>query len=138
MKAKPLADTPLAHWLNQNMARWENPDTGMLGMSQNELRKRSGISQAQLHEMLKEEHTPTPDTLNRLAAFFNANPLTLYRIVYVKDDVDPEVRAGIATIESLLDRMPPGVRANFLDSLVPQAEMIMTAVEHWEEVSEEG
>ncbi|MFC2029822.1 helix-turn-helix domain-containing protein [Chloroflexota bacterium] len=138
MKALPLADTPLAHWLNQSMARWENPDTGMLGMSQNELRKRSGISQAQLHDMLKREHTPTPDTLNRLAEFFGANPITLYRIVYVHDDVDPEVKAGMASIESMLDRMPPGVRAHFLESLVPQAEMIIAAVDHWEEVNEVG
>jgi predicted DNA-binding transcriptional regulator AlpA len=66
----PLADTPLAHWINRAMAAWEDPDTGMLSISQKQLCARTGISTASLYQILKQGHTPKPEVLLTLAAFF--------------------------------------------------------------------
>ena len=40
-----LADTPLAQWLNREMARWQYPETDLFGLSGNKLAALSGISQ---------------------------------------------------------------------------------------------
>ena len=80
------ADTPLAKWLANAMARWVNPETQMPGISQRKLSEETGISQTQLHEILKKAHSPGPEILKKLAEFFNANPLTLFRIAYFVDD----------------------------------------------------
>ena len=64
-----LADTPLARSLAQVMASWVDPETQMPGLSQNRLATSSGVSQSQMHEILKRGHAPKPDTLVRLAKF---------------------------------------------------------------------
>jgi len=80
------ADTPLAKWLANAMARWVNPETQMPGISQRKLADETGISQTQLHEILKKGHSPGPDILKKLAEFFDANPLTLFRLAYFVDE----------------------------------------------------
>ncbi len=45
-----------------------------------------GISQTQLHEILKKAHSPGPDILKELADFFDTNPLRLFRLAYFVDD----------------------------------------------------
>jgi len=80
------ADTPLAEWLANAMARWVNPETQMPGISQRKLAERTGISQTQLHEILKKAHSPGPEILKKLAEFFGANPLTLFRLAYFVDE----------------------------------------------------
>ena len=80
------ADTPLAEWLAHALARWVNPETQMPGISQRKLAEETGISQTQLHEVLKKGHSPGPDILKKLADFFDTNPLTLFRLAYFVDD----------------------------------------------------
>jgi hypothetical protein len=80
------ADTPLAKWLAIAMARWVNPETEMPGILQRKLAEETGISQTQLHEILKKAHSPGPNILKKLAEFFDANPLTLFRLAYFVDD----------------------------------------------------
>jgi transcriptional regulator with XRE-family HTH domain len=84
------ADTPLAEWLAEAMSGWVDPETRMPGISQRKLARETGISQAQLHEVLKKGHSPGPDILKKLAAFFGADPLALFRLAYLneKDAVD--------------------------------------------------
>lgn len=93
------ADTPLAKWLASAMARWVNPQTQMPGISQRKLAEETGISQTQLHEILKKAHSPGPDILKRLAEFFGANPLTLFRLAYFVDE---------DRVEQLLEEDPSG------------------------------
>ena len=93
------ADTPLAKWLADAMARWVNPQTQMPGISQRKLAEETGISQTQLHEILKKAHSPGPDILKKLAEFFGVNPLTLFRLAYFVDQ---------DRMEQLLEEDPSG------------------------------
>ena len=85
------ADTPLAKWLANAMARWVNPETQMPGISQRKLADETGISQTQLHEILKKGHSPGPDNV---ADHGQRPPRRLLDIVFLHLDVavidDPE------------------------------------------------
>ena len=78
------ADTPLAEWLADAMARWVNPKTQMMGLSQRKLAERAGVSQTQVHEILKRGHSPSPAILIKLALFFGVDPLTLFAVAYLE------------------------------------------------------
>ena len=82
-----LADTPLALWMAEQMAQWRDPETNMPGLSQNRLAELSGVSQTQLHEILKKGHEPKPDTLNRLARVLDVDPMRLYRLAYLTEEI---------------------------------------------------
>jgi len=92
------ADTPLAEWLAGQMARWMDPETRMAGLSQRRLARETGISQTQLHEVLKKGHSPGPDILKRLARFFSADPLALFRLAYLDEESGIEADPGGSTI----------------------------------------
>lgn len=79
------ADTALAEWLAHAMARWVNPQTQMPGISQRRLAEETGISQTQLHAIIKKGHSPGPEILIRFASFFGANPLSLFVLAYLGD-----------------------------------------------------
>ena len=135
------ADTPLAEWLAHAMARWVNPETQMPGISQRKLAEETGISQTQLHEILKKAHSPGPDILKKLADFFDTNPLTLFRLAYFVDDErmaqlleedstgaflgkDIEIDGGAEDEDVALD---PEVRARVLE-LFQQLEQMLAQV----------
>jgi transcriptional regulator with XRE-family HTH domain len=132
----PLADTPLAHWINRAMAAWEDPDTGMLSISQKQLCARTGISTASLYQILKQGHTPKPEVLLTLAAFFNVSPMPLFRMAYLTEEeeanVDPTVQAQMTRLEHIVERLPMGAQAHFMEALLGQAQMLAAAVRRWE------
>ena len=79
------ADTALAEWLAHAMARWINPQTQMPGISQRRLAEETGISQTQLHAIIKKGHSPGPEILIKFADFFGANPMPLFALTYLSD-----------------------------------------------------
>ena len=80
------ADTPLAEWLANAMARWVDPETRMMGLSQRRLAERAGVSQTQVHEILKRGHSPSPAILVKFALFFGVDPLTLFAVAYLGEE----------------------------------------------------
>jgi plasmid maintenance system antidote protein VapI len=81
------ADTALAEWLAHAMARWINPQTQMPGISQRRLAEETGVSQTQLHAIIKKGHSPGPEILIKFADFFGANPMSLFALAYLSDMV---------------------------------------------------
>jgi transcriptional regulator with XRE-family HTH domain len=79
------ADTALAEWLAHAMARWINPQTQMPGISQRRLAEETGVSQTQLHAIIKKGHSPGPEILIKFADFFGANPMSLFALAYLSD-----------------------------------------------------
>jgi hypothetical protein len=79
------ADTALAEWLAHAMARWINPQTQMPGISQRRLAEETGISQTQLHAIIKKGHSPGPEILTKFADCFGANPMSLFALAYLSD-----------------------------------------------------
>jgi transcriptional regulator with XRE-family HTH domain len=79
------ADTALAEWLAHAMARWINPRTLMPGISQRRLAEETGVSQTQLHAIIKKGHSPGPEILIKFADFFGANRLSLFALAYLSD-----------------------------------------------------
>ena len=79
------ADTALAEWLAHAMARWVNPQTQMPGISQRRLAEETGVSQTQLHAIIKKGHSPGPEILIKFADFFGANPMSLFALAYLAD-----------------------------------------------------
>jgi transcriptional regulator with XRE-family HTH domain len=77
------ADTALAEWLAHAMARWVNPQTQMPGISQRRLAEETGVSQTQLHAIIKRGHNPGPDILIKFADFFGTDPLSLLALAYL-------------------------------------------------------
>lgn len=134
---RPVADTPLAQWLNEQMGQWVDAETGRSGLSLNRFCKLSGIAQSTAHEVLKGGATPKADTLVKVAEFFEVSPMVLFRLVYAPEtearDFPPEIRAKFAELEGLLGRVPAGMQLQFLESLMASAEMQIIAVERWRE-----
>ena len=79
------ADTALAEWLAHAMARWINPQTQMPGISQRRLAEETGVSQTQLHAIIKKGHSPGREILIKFADFFGANRLSLFALAYLSD-----------------------------------------------------
>ena len=97
------ADTALAEWLAHAMARWINPQTQMPGISQRRLAEETGVSQTQLHAIIKKGHSPGSDILFKFADFFGANPLSLFALAYLSNGREPVFearRSDQAMIES--------------------------------------
>ena len=104
MARKKLAETRLAEWLAQAMALRRDPDTRMPGLPQYKLASFSGVSQAQIHEILKKGHAPNPDTLKKLALFFEVNPLKLFYLAYLtKDEIDVQAWDDVFELEEWLN-----------------------------------
>ena len=129
------ADTPLAKWLANAMARWVNPETQMPGLSQRKLAERAGISQTQVHEILKKGHSPSPDTLIKLADFYGVNPLMLFRLAYIQEEED--VEAGVSTrllelfleLEELLSKLPREEQLAFYEEFAKDAKVLALSIE---------
>jgi transcriptional regulator with XRE-family HTH domain len=131
---RPVADTALARWMNQRMSEWVDPQTGRKGLSVNKLAKLSGVSQTSVFEMLKEGTIPKADTLVKFAEFFSVSPMMLFRLVYVSEEAKefpPETRAKLLELENILLTVPAAMQVQFLESLIPQAQMLLAAVEQW-------
>jgi transcriptional regulator with XRE-family HTH domain len=134
---RPVADTPLAQWLNEKISGWEDPATGRVGLSLNKFSKLSGVAQSTTHEILKEGATPRAENLVKIADFFDVSPMVLFRLAYApqtaEQDFPPEIRAKLAELEGLLDRVPADMQLQFLEGLMASAEMQIIAVERWRE-----
>ena len=131
-----LVDTPLARWLNTQMAEWVDPDTGRIGLSGNRLGELSGISQTLVWDMLKVgKSQPKAETLIRLAEFFDVSPMFLLRLVYLPEsedeDFSPGVREKFEELESILAQIPVHAQLQFIESVVQQAKMMSVAVQVW-------
>lgn len=134
MDKKPLADTPLARWLDARMREWEDPETGRIGLSGNHLANLSGISQSLIHEILKVETTrPKIDTLARLAEFFDEQPIRVLRLVLEAEDmeIEPKARVQLLELERIVSSVPPSAQLSFIRSVVSQAEMQQAFAESW-------
>jgi transcriptional regulator with XRE-family HTH domain len=131
MDSLAVADTPLANWLNERMAQWQDPETRVYGLSQNQLRERSGVSQTSVWEILKQGHTPKPDVLIRLAEFFDVSPVFLFRLAYLPESegFTPEVLSKLDQLERILARMPRSVQLLAVDSLIVQARALKDSLE---------
>jgi transcriptional regulator with XRE-family HTH domain len=86
------ADTALAEWLAHAMARWVNPETQMPGISQRRLAEETGVSQTQLHAIIKKGHSPGSEILLKFADFFGANPLSLFALAYLTESSEEAFR----------------------------------------------
>ncbi len=134
---RSVVDTPLARWLQSKMDKWEDPETGMAGLSGNNLANLCGVSQAKIWSILKVGGAePRASTLIRLAEFFGEPPLTLFRLAYLEGDQDtglsPEVRAKLAELESALHSVPPAAQVHFLESMLSQIRVLQAAAAKWE------
>ena len=107
------------------MRDWQDPDTGMYGMSQNRLGKEAQISQSVVNQVLKDGHTPTPEVLVKFAECFDANVLYLFRISYLNEDVDPIVQERLDHVQEIIDPLPPVMQAEFWGNVIAQAELYM-------------
>ena len=137
----PVADTPLAEWLNERMGEWVDPQTGRRGLSVNKLARLSEVSQTSVFVILKEGRIPRADTLVKLAEFFNVSPMTLFRLVYIEDsgsgiEFSLEARAKVIELEQILSEVPVSMQVQFMESLISQAQMLLTVVERWRQVEE--
>ena len=85
------ADTALAEWLAHAMARWINPQTQMPGISQRRLAEETGVSQTQLHAIIKKGHSPGPEKnpgnekVNRIALVYNVVFPSLLQVCWKPD-----------------------------------------------------
>jgi hypothetical protein len=57
----------------------------MPGISQRRLAEETGVSQTQLHAIIKKGHSPGPEILIKFADFFGANPMSLFALAYLSD-----------------------------------------------------
>ena len=133
---RPVADTPLAQWMNERMSAWVDPQTGRRGLSVNKLAKLSGVSQTAVFEMLKEGSIPRADTLVKFSEFFDVPPMSLFRMVYIEGDEQEkfpaETRAKFMELEEILSDLPAQMQVQFMESLIPTAKMMLTAARAWE------
>jgi transcriptional regulator with XRE-family HTH domain len=119
------------------MSRWVNPETQMPGVSQRRLGAETGISQTQLHEILKKGHSPGADILKKLAGFFDVNPLALFRLAYFEEDeagdVAPEISARLLELflelERLLAQLPRDEQLEYFDGFVKETKALALLVE---------
>jgi lambda repressor-like predicted transcriptional regulator len=81
----PIVDTPLANWLNERMARWQDPETRVYGLTSRQLALHAGISTTEVLDIMKQGHTPKGEALNSLALFFNVEPEVLWDLAYRPD-----------------------------------------------------
>ena len=103
------ADTPLARWLAEAMGTWVDPETGMLGISQRRLSGATGVSQTQIHAILKQGHRPGADILKSLAGFFAVELLELLRLAYLEEEEGDRQELS-ASEDRPADRNAPGER----------------------------
>jgi ubiquinone/menaquinone biosynthesis C-methylase UbiE len=75
-------------------ARWINPQTQMPGLSQRRLAEETGVSQTQLHAIIKKGHSPGSNILIKFADFFGANPLSLFAVAYLGDGGEAVFESG--------------------------------------------
>ena len=133
---RAIVDAPLARWLEDRMRRWEDPDTGISGLSGNRLAQESGVSQGKIWNILKVgDSLPRADTLIQLAEFFEVSPLTLFRLAYLEGadapKFQPDVQAKLAELESALQNVPHGAQVHFLESMISQVQVLQIAQNRW-------
>ena len=126
---RQLAETKLAEWLAYSMAGWVDPETRMPGISQHQLARLSGVSQAQVHEILKRGHTPKPDTLDQLAKFFGVSALYLYRLAYQPDGLPGDVMEKLGQLEEILGQLPTVIAERFLQQQIERAKLYLAEEE---------
>lgn len=85
MKLK-LADTALAKWLHAQMADYTDPETGLRGASQAKMAELAGVSQTQVHKILKHGHVPSPGILITMARNLGIEPQELFSIAYLNEE----------------------------------------------------
>jgi transcriptional regulator with XRE-family HTH domain len=133
MGEKKVAGTQLALWLNEQLGRWRDPDTGEIGLSSNAFAKEVGVAQSLVWKILKAGGIPKPDILIRIAEFFDASPMFLFRIAYLDgekgDQFSPEIRTELIEIERILADVPAAAQVHLLRSLVTQARTLKAALE---------
>ena len=134
------ADTALAEWLAHAMARWINPQTQMPGISQRRLAEETGVSQTQLHAIIKKGHSPGPEILIKFADFFGANPVSLHALCHVPHlgwHVFEARRSDQAMIESgfpwCVVGDPGDVMAFFKHEHHAEAFCILANIEEWKD-----
>jgi transcriptional regulator with XRE-family HTH domain len=135
IERKPLANTLLAEWLNDVMADYVDPGTRRRSISQSQLSALGNIPQAVVSEILIKGHIPKPDILNRLASFFDVDPITLYQLAYLPEDTEDEAELAelLGRIRAALRKMPPGMRKQVLADIVTRVEMEDIALSRFEE-----
>jgi transcriptional regulator with XRE-family HTH domain len=100
--------TPLAQWLAEQMAEQR--------LGRNELSRQSGISEASLTRILRYGHTPNPNLIRRLAAFFRADPDTVMELAGLVrlSDLPPDVPPDVRDLARRLYRLDPDDREDVL------------------------
>jgi transcriptional regulator with XRE-family HTH domain len=128
MERRPVADTPLAEWLNDAMANWRDPDTKVAGLSQNRLKEKTELAQSSIWGILKGGHTPKPDTIITLARFFGESPGALLRMAYLSEEEDtnlvPEASKKLGDLERVLDTVPQEAQLEVAEILLSQAQKL--------------
>jgi transcriptional regulator with XRE-family HTH domain len=106
--------------LAKAMGQYRDPETGMYGLSQNQLRKLSGVFQAAVWEILKQGHAPRADVLIKLAEFFDESPFHLFRLAYLPDE-KPEV---MDELEARIASLPENLQHHVLKVALEEAERL--------------
>jgi len=121
----PVSNTPLAEWLAKAMGQYRDPDTGMYGLSQNQLRKLSGVSQAAIWEILKQGHAPRAEVLIRLAEFFGESPFYLFRLAYLPNEKPERIDA----LEARIARLPKNLQDHVLNVALREVERLSEQIQ---------
>jgi hypothetical protein len=83
-----------------------------------------------------------PDILLQWASFFHASPLYLFRLTYLPEsdatDLDPEIKAKLEHLESILADLPREVQQLFTDGVLTQAKALRTAMQRKDQAGSEG
>ena len=133
MAEKKMADTPLARWLDRQMAEWQDPETGRRGLSGRSLAAEINCAQSMIWKILKQGAIPGYEILISMGEFFEVGPIFMFRLAYLESEggeqFSPEARAEFAELEGILEEMPAHAQGHLLRSLVAQAKVLREAMD---------
>ena len=113
-----LSETPLAYWLDEQMALWRDPETNRMGLSQRQMAIRTGLPQSMVNGILISGHIPQPKALETLGQFFECHPLILHYFAYFTSakQFTPDNLHKLTELGQVLYQMPDTMVTEFLES----------------------
>jgi hypothetical protein len=131
---KKVDKAPLSQWLNEEMGKALDPETGERGVTAYRLSQLVDLSQTLIWDILKNGKVPRRiDKLIELGRFFGKSPVYMFRLAYLpkQGDLPEEVQHDLLELEDLLSHIPPDLQAQYMSSLLEQAKMMYAAAVRW-------